>query len=678
MSFRSKATGESPFSALLNLLILVAVVASSWLMAPQAAAQGGNAEMEALLKQAGTSTRKVQQGPLAPPSVTPVNMDVHWRLWKRVANAGQAGVSELTAFRNDARSLGYHNMPTQAMAIVTLARRAEQQGGEPTMIIQLYRQAQRLAPDLPYPYLAHASYLFRKQTAEVPSMAASYFKGIERGVRWLDTRLAWQLKIIVLALIALLGASFVFLFTQLVRYFGIAAYDATRVLPRGFSSGQTVLLTIVLVVMPGLLLRSPLLSLIILLALVAVFQQLNERIVTAVIFSALALLPFVDHHMGDLVSFPGSRAQALMHAQYFVCDPACTQALADQAGGPQGDALTRFTHALAIYRTGDTARFQALLTMLDGEPAWPVAIRGEVDNLRGAIHVALGKPEDAAPYLVAARTALPTSAAPSFNMMRAYQLAAQEAEANSALQEASARDMAAVGAFIEQDRRDVNNQLMVPPLGLGHFWKHHTDQQREDISMIGPIWNSLAGERLVLDWAPYLGGLGLLIVILCAPLRRMHRTSTPCPKCGLARDPNDAHKMAGHHYCLPCYRTFLAGASLSYEARVHNETVLGRRDRMQAFLRRTLSLIVPGTGHALAGHALLGFGVTFTLIFAALALWQPMGIWRSPFELFTGDWLGQRALAWAALSICACIGLNAAWRDIVPTRIESPRARKSP
>lgn len=643
--------------------------------AQEAPKNDSDALMKAMIKKVGSSTPEVDLSPVQPTTVTPVNMEVHWRLWKRVATKNQSGEGELAAFRRDALSLGHYNLPVYSTAVIAFAKAAEQKGDDPTVIAQMYREATRLAPDLPYAELAYASYLYRNQTAELPAMLGAYVRGIKTAFKSLDTRLAWELKLIVLALIAFLGASFVFLFTQLVRYFGIIAYDATRLLPHGFSSNQSTILTIALVVVPGLLLRSPMLSLMILFGLITIFQQFNERIITAIIFTVLLFLPGIDAHIDNLVSFPGSQAQQLMHAQYFYCDPACIEQQKQSLQTAETTPLQKYTYALAVYRSGQIDRYDELVAMLSERSAWPQSMLGHVDNLHAAILIATAKYQDATPLLDAARAAMPNSAAPSFNIMRVAQLTDQKDAATRALTEASGRDLYAVTDYIERERRDINSFLMVPPLPLESFWNNHAIQKTDDISMIQPIWSSLAGERIPLSFSPVFGVIGLIILVLSTPLRYMSRTSTPCPRCGLARDPKDSTKMGGHHFCLACFRTFQSGSTLEYKARIHNETVLGRRNRLQAALRRTMSLLIPGSGHALAGHALLGFFTIAILLISILSLWQPMGIWRPSFELFSSNWIGQRTLAWIALSTCACIGLYGALHDITPTHPTSPNSR---
>ena len=165
-------------------------------------------------------------------------------------------------------------------------------------------------------------------------------------------------------------------------------------------------------------------------------------------------------------------------------------------------------------------------------------------------------------------------------------------------------------------------------------------------------------------------------MLLSLPLYLSGRTSTPCPKCGMARDPNDSERTGDHRYCLPCYRTFVSGAELDYNARVHNERVLGRRERFQDVLRRVLSLLLPGSGHAEAGHGLGGFLLAFSVLFGVGILLRPMGLWRPPYELFSDNWAAQQSIAWAVISLAAFFALSAVARGISPTKVSGPSSKR--
>jgi hypothetical protein len=167
--------------------------------------------------------------------------------------------------------------------------------------------------------------------------------------------------------------------------------------------------------------------------------------------------------------------------------------------------------------------------------------------------------------------------------------------------------------------------------------------------------------------APLLGWLGLIVLGLGAPLALGRKTSTPCPKCGLPRDPKLAEAKTGnHHLCINCYKTFVTGAGLDYHARIYNERVLGRRQSLLGLARRVLSIVTPGLGHHLAGRADVGFPLTFIMVFGALLIWRPLGIVRPAQEIVWSHWAGEVVIAWVLVVIGAVIAFNAAGQDIDP------------
>lgn len=658
--------------------LMCALTVLFWLALPaHTHAQELDADVEALLKKLDNDEANYEKKPVPPSSVDPVNLDVHWRLFKRVIQSeGGTGAEELQAFIRDGISLGRRNAPADATAVYTIAASEMAQGNlsEP-QAAQLYRSAQALAPDLPYPTLAYSAHLMRHNLGRLPAIVALYIDGIWQGYHWLDTRISWSLKLATLGLLAFLGASILFLFAQLVRHFGIVVYDLSRLLPTGFSSNQTVILAVALIIVPGLLLRSSLLSVLIMLAVLSLVQNLNERLVTLLIFGMLLALPSIDERLSRQITWPTSEAQRLFHAQYLHCDADCESDLEARwlDSGGSDPALT-YANAYLKYRRGTPQDLASVLAMLDEVEAWPESMRPWVDNLRGAAWVARAEPDRAIVHLEAARAAAPARAksiraAASFNLMRAYQMDDARTSASSAYDDAIRTDLGALRAHLALERRDVNSFLIVQPLPTEVFWQRHLAQQRETVSLITPVWQALAGHKVGLEHTPLLGGVGILIVLLGLPLWARRLTSTPCPSCGMARDPEDAPQTGGHRYCLPCYQTFVSGASFEYSARVHNERVSGRRERFQEFLRRALSLLAPGTGHCQSGHGLFGFVVIYITLFGLALLWQPMGVWRAPQELLSQNWAGQQTIAWVLIAIGASIGLSAAFRGIRPTQV---------
>ncbi len=625
-------------------------------------------DMEEALANMEEEVTDYEKTPVPASSVERVNLDVHWRLWKRVFSNGKLGIEELEALAHDAVSVGYRNLPEYATAVYSMTA-SKVASGELSArdASKLYEMARNLSPDLPYAELAYSQHLVGNNLGRMPAIVSNYHRGLKKGTSWLDTRLSWELKFTAHALLAGLVALLFFLLAQLLRYFGIVAYDCARLLPKGFSSNQTVILIVALVVVPGLLLRSPLVSILILLAILSLVQRINERIVTVAIFGALAALPTLDQRMSDQVTWPASEPQSLMHAQYIHCDDPCAANLEDRWLDADDDPLLTYTLALVQYRQGSEKQLANVIELLEGRDSWPASMAGSVENLWGATLVAQAKPDEAIEHLEKAKKLDLKSPAAPFNMMRAYQMNNDGKAASAALDEAISVNLEAVRTHLGLERRDVNSFLLVEPLPTELFWQRHRADPPEQVSVISPVWKALSGPQVPLEHAPWLGAIGALIALLSLPLYLSGRASSPCPKCGLARDPQDAPKTGNHRYCLPCYHTFVSGASLAYDARVHNERVLGRRERFQDVMRRLLSIILPGTGHSQAGHGLGGFILGFLTVFGGIILLEPMGLWRPPYEIFTDNWAAQKTVAWMLVSIGAFFALAALGRGISPT-----------
>lgn len=659
---RGAVPQRSPGFCLPWLTVLLGI----FLIVPQIGyAQSAEAELQALIEGMSELSPPSPDSPLPETTTTPVNLEVQWRLWRQVIKEGQTGYAELQALRHDAMSLGLPSLPTRHLAVIATARNASQLGLDEAQAEELLESAHNLAPHLPYASWEIASNRLRNgPPTEAYRAIPPYLIGISKAANWLDTRVGWALKGSVILLIAATLSFVLFIFAQMMRYFGIAAYDGTRFLPRGFSSTQTVIVLLAIVLVPGLLLQSPLLAMLILLCLLLPFQQINERAISLIFLVLLASLPTIDGYLGKLLIYPGSKAQELLHAHYHGCRPDCPPWLEDEANDNE---VAAYVWAVHRFRQADQNQMKDLgadLAAWQSSSAFPAAWA----NLHGTTLIAQGNSRDAIPLLDRAIAADPKAPEPWFNQMRAYQILGDSEESQYFLAGAIERDLTTISRQLKTTRRDPQSYLMVQTLGAEQIWGAYAPSASDAPSLITPFWTFMAGEKIKMDLAPIMALVGILILFLSLPLYLQRKLSSPCPKCALARDPVDAEKSNHHHYCLPCYQTFVSGASLEYRARIHSETSLGRRDRFQGFLRQFFSLVTPGVGHIIGGHAIRGT-LTFTaLITGILLLVYPMGLWRIPYELFRQDWAGQTVFAWALISIAISAGLTGAYRGIEPTR----------
>ena len=597
--------------------------------------------------------------PIAQPTISPVNIRVNWQLWKTVFSKGEAGVDELTALGHDSHSLGISNESEYATVVLAEAMKAE-----PDLARKLFHRSQALAPNLPYPFLAYASYFAPKEPMNFPDWGEKATIGIRNMFSWPDTYYAWALKILTFFLISLVFSTVTFTIAQLIRHLPIVIYDATRIMPSGFSNNQSAIVLLAIIIVPGVTLRSPLISALIMLAFVSLVQNWSERLISSLLFASIALIPTFDLMVFKYASYYGSRTQKLARAQYERCDEACQGDLKTLLLVAPEDKMIAYTSLLAKYRGGHPGALKEIVQVDDS--VWPEEYRGHLQNLQGAAYVALAKPKEATELLNKSMRTV-NSSAPRFNLMRAYQMQDDLDAASTALAQAVDLDIDRVTEYLRYERRDVNSFLIVEPMPLNVFHDYKAKDKNEDgRSPVAMVWNKLSGLSVQLNQAPFIGIFGLFFVLLGAFLQLKGRTSTPCPRCGLARDPDDTDKTSDHKFCLLCYRTFVMGSTLDYQARVYNEKVLGRRETLQSLGRRFLTLVTPGGGHHLAGRSLSGFLLSFFLILSSLILLKPLGIIRPPFEYFSDNWLWQRSFAWILLAVCILIALLSAWRDIPP------------
>lgn len=645
------------------IVLLLTLGAFFCLEVPDVSAQQRDKSLESMLAEADLDGRAADRSAIEESTVSEVNRRVQWQLFKRVAADGQAGIDELAALESDGRSLGYINQPAKAMAVAELANHQK----DVDVGHKMFRSAKYLAPDLPYVHFAHARFAFERDPGAFHHWAVSYLDGMSRAFQWPDTSIPWALKLVAFFALAFFVSGLFFAVGQTIRQTSIVTYDAARFMPAGFSSNQTVVLLLALIVVPGLLLRSPMISLFILLALLSITQRLRERLVTLLVFAGFALLPQLDHLLEDLAAYSGSTTQVLAQAQYVHCGPICRDELDARQSLQPDDKHVLYTRLLVAYRSGQQDQLERVIEEVSSTE-WPIELKGYALNLQGAALLARGKPDEALEILGRARALLTQSAAPLLNLMRAYHMLDELDKAANMLEEASSRNVHEVAEYLRYDRRDVNSFLVAARLPLDSFFSYHQTIERESRSVIAPIWGVLAGEEIPLDKAPLLGFIGILIALLGLVPQTRSKLSTPCPRCGLARDPEDTSSTGNHAYCMPCYRTFVTGAGLDYHARVYNETVLGRREKIQEGLRRGLSVVLPGVGHHVAGRALTGAFVTFALVSGAMLYAMPLGIVRPMHELGSDNWGGPQALGLSLVFIAVLIVLVAAARDIAPLR----------
>lgn len=651
-------------------VLWVLLLGTALLWGAPALAQERDAKMEAVIEAANFEALAAKQEPIPASQLDPISLQVHWRLYKQVLRRGESGTDQLEALQGDSVSMGRHNLPATSFAAIHLIEAEHDAGKLPAaQASESLKALMALSPALPHPALARARHLARSSPGEVGELVSSYREGVRRMLAWPDMRIPYQFNMGLALLLAFAGASILFLLTQLLRYFSVLSYDFVRLLPAGFSSTQGMLLLLGIVIVPGLLLQSPLLSALLLLGALGCVQQLRDRVVTLLIFGVLLALPLIEARLSNALTWSSGSSRELLQSQHTVCDRRCFDTLsASWREQESKDILLDYTYWLQVYRTGSPHVLHGPSGLKEETvKAWPRSLRGYGYNLLGAAKLAQAKPQEALPLLTQAAEQLGrTTPAAYLNLLRAHQMLDDKESAQRAIDRANDIDLDATLLHLNTTRRDINSWLMVPALPAPFFWRRHEQANTQAVDLVASFWPYLAGRHIPLSWSQGMGGAGFLLVLLTAGLMWRGKTSAPCTSCGLARDPEDGGKNGNHPFCMSCYRTYVAGGSMTFQARVESEDTLNARRRMQVLTRRVLSALLPGAGHATAGYGVIGFAGMMSLLLGLLLVLRPQGVWRAPQDLLYADWLGLWVLGALLILGSLALGFYGAARDIPP------------
>jgi tetratricopeptide (TPR) repeat protein len=653
---------------------LVVLAAALWtcpspgIAQPNESREPNVSNTEALIESYEPSNRDVERGPLPQPQVSQVSLQLTWRNWRDALLEGNSNPETLTSVRQHARELGRRNAIRYGLASLgELQQREALEALDASMLAATLTQIESLTPALPFPHLARVRLLATEAPSRVSDIVGSLGRGLRRAVAWPNTRVAWGLDLALSVGLALLVAFALFVLGQSLRHLGPVARDLQRLLPSAFSKAQVLVLLLLAVVAPAVVYRSPLLGVALLLLAASPPQHWRERLVSTLLFGCLALLPTIDDWIDDAITFQGSDSQQLLEAQYLHCDNACLERLDPGIEGSKEatDGAELYTWALARLRHGHPGGIERALHRLQ-EADFDAPIEGYAWNLTGAALLARGRSEAALDPLERAAQRLETSSAPLFNIMRAHQKRGNLDASQRAFERAVRRDVAAVSRARRRTSASPPSFLMLEPLPATYFWERHRRLHDAERPLIESGWRAAAGPHLPFERAPLGAAIGGLVLLIGGLMRLAGRVSTPCPNCGMAREPGDPEKTRGDPRCYPCFRTFFGGGDLQYDARRHYEEMLERRARLYAYLRRGLSLVAPGTGHVVAGHAIGGVMLATTTVLGALWVVDPTWAWQPPHALFYDDWLGTKLLGGACLVGAALAVTLAVKNDIAP------------
>lgn len=573
------------------------------------------------------------------PKVTDDDLRATWERWQKAVAAldmesAQKAQTELLALKDDVAALDL-----EALSIGLLrAAEGRRKANDSTGAIQLVEHAVSLSPNLPYARLALAEAYARRSPGdvgryfgEVKAALAVMFKD-PRYRRPAMTDLGAVLLGAVLATAAVVVGV---LFLRRVRYF---LHDFHHLFPRAAARWQSAALALLLVIGTPLALRLGLVSsLLILLASVALYLTVAERLVGAGLLVLAAMVPTFAGQLAQSSTFSGTVAEDVYVlergglAAEVVAERVRAKHEKKQASFAELFALGRFEARRGNLQDAIT-RYKAAAALRPGHAAL-------MTNLGNALFVS-GDQDAAARLYTEASGADPSLAAPAFNLAEVYRRRAAVASDDTVISEnEKARNALAAAQRLDSslllwqrppdDRLLMNRLLLSPPL------------PEVDLP---PIEDPAAAERVEAQLSRRLlgGGSGLLawaLPILGSALAfgwgfaaRSVKASSECEKCGRPvcrrcdKELGVASKM-----CAQCINVFSRKGAVEARVRARKQIEIERHRQVASGLSYVCGALVSGAGHLFHGLPLRGALYAFLFLFAVVGVLLRSGVLPSPY-----------------------------------------------
>jgi hypothetical protein len=102
--------------------------------------------------------------------------------------------------------------------------------------------------------------------------------------------------------------------------------------------------------------------------------------------------------------------------------------------------------------------------------------------------------------------------------------------------------------------------------------------------------------------------------------RRRERLATACARCGRAHCRRCRVDVRSPALCARCVHLFIKTDGTTAEMRAEGIRKVERRDRLRAWIRRLLSLVLPGAGQVMGGRLAVGFPILICWVTAIVVI----------------------------------------------------------
>jgi len=533
----------------------------------------------------------------------------------------------------------------------TKARRA---AGDLTTARQLAQAALRIAPDLPNPHYVLAELLMQESTGNFGAALAHVANGWMKEWSHLPSRMRLLADSLTILLLSYLAVLFLGALVQLRRHFPALTHDVGHLFPRGVTSLQAGLFTLLLLFTPLFFSLGVLTLLLLWIVAMWWYQSRQEKAVAVLLLVGALLLPFLGRVTTSAVRwFTGPLAV------YHEClEGACSEPqvawLQETCERAPTDALRCYTLAAVRLRQG-----VRLPEHLDHAIGYLEPLAGETGGLGSAIQLTYGNAhqakaiahctfqrhiggsglDDAYRTHAAAATAaydravdLGAGAAPVYNKSVMLRRLGETDEADAALKVALAANEDEVAELQRASSDDpqigpcsesfnVNRRLAPPSLPSGALFTAALAATPLSAAQLPLLHDALLGSLtppLLLLVVLALAGLALVFQALRARVHPSWRCSQ-CHRVGCVRCRRELEHL---DICEECLFIKVKGSFVDAKELWFRERRIQQDEDAQRRIGRGLTFVAPGLGHIYRGHAiagliLLSLFATFVLFAAA-------------------------------------------------------------
>ncbi len=225
-------------------------------------------------------------------------------------------------------------------------------------------------------------------------------------------------------------------------------------------------------------------------------------------------------------------------------------------------------------------------------------------NNLGNIYFLGGKDADAISEYQAAINAAPKDPMPYFNMSQVYGDRLMFTEREKADLEARELDPALISTLREKAGSQPIRMVFDEPVPALAFWK--IAFASKDAGLADSLW-AMTVKVLPLNGAPVAGLSFILLAFAASALRKKGTFSHFCAKCGRVSCRKCQKPNYNKELCPECHQIFVKLEGVEARDRVRKLLEVRERDRKKSLFCRSVSLVLPGSGHFLTGHPFRGF-----------------------------------------------------------------------